>query len=410
MTIEIRPCADRDEMKTYGDIVSYVFASNEREDVSEELASTQPEWTTCAFVDGRMATTLGAFPFTVRLNGAPVPMAGVTAVGTLPQYRRQGLLRRVMDAAFDQMHERGQPFAILWASMGAIYQRFGYGLASEQSVYSFDPRFAGFEREAPVAGTITLESRDDAYPIMKQNYIEHATPRNLMIHRAAALWEAAVLRPAKKGYPVYHAIYRDQSGNARGHVVYRTEDGDGGADFRPGPGQTLNVRDYIALDLDAYRALWNFVRGHDLVGRVRMWNALPPDDAAQDLLLEPRMLERRTLDGIWMRVIDVEAGLPRRPYGARGELTFTIAGDEMCDWNNGTYLLETDGTTTEVQRRERAPDLVMPVATLATLVSGLRTATHMSRIGKLEAASPEALERADALFRTTYLPHCPDGF
>ncbi len=409
MTIEIRPCADRDELTRYGDIVRYVFANNDRDLVDDELATTQPDWTTCAFVDGQMATTLGAFPFTVRLNGAPVRMAGVTAVGTLPQYRRRGLLRQVMQRAFETMHEREQPFAILWASMGAIYQRFGYGLATQQAWYTFDPRFARFETETEARGSITMETREDAFPALKRNYIEYATPRNLMIHRSVPLWEQAIFRPAEKGHPVYIAVYRNERGEPRGHVVYRTTEthGDG---FDPAPNQVMEVRDFIALDMDAYRALWNYVRGHDLVGTVRMWNALPEDDPAPDLLLEPRMLRRQTTDGIWMRVVNVEGAMPARPYGARGELTFAVAGDTMCEWNNGTYLLETDGPTATVTRTTREPDLIMSVNSLATLLAGLRTATHLFRAGRIEAPNPRALPVAAALFRTEYAPYCPDGF
>lgn len=408
MTTEIRPCRDQDEMKLYGDIVAYVFADNDRRGVDKELASTQPDWTTCAFVDGRMATTLGAFPFTVRLNGAPVPMAGVTAVGTLPEYRRQGLLRRVMESAYEQMQERGQAIAILWASMGAIYQRFGYGLATQQAWYTFDPRFAGFEAEVPAAGRVSMESREDAYPTLKQLYIQYATPRNMMIHRAAALWEAGIFQERKNQKP-YVAVYRNGDGEARGHLVYTTVEREN-REPNSGPGQVLDVRDFIALDMDAYRALWGYIRGHDLVGSVQMWNALPEDDPAPDLLLEPRVLRRGTLDGIWMRIIDVEAALPRRPYGERGELTFAIAGDSMCSRNNGTFLLETDGATTEVRRTDRPPELTMPINSLATLVSGLRTATHLCRAGRIEAHDERALPRADALFRTAYSPFCPDGF
>ena len=79
-------------MTEYNAIGAYVFADTELLPTDE--AATAPDWTTCAWVDGTLASIMGAFPFTVRLNGAPVKMAGVTQVGTLPGYRRQGLLRR----------------------------------------------------------------------------------------------------------------------------------------------------------------------------------------------------------------------------------------------------------------------------------------------------------------------------
>jgi predicted acetyltransferase len=405
MSVEIRPCADETELKAYGEIVSYVFASNEGMD--EELATTQPDWTMCAFIDGKMGATMGTFPFTVRLNGAPVAMGGVTAVGTLPQYRRQGLLRQIMTKGLATCRERNQSIAILWASMGAIYQRFGYGLAATQIHYSFDPRYAGFESGPAPQGTVSLMGKEDAFPLLKQNYIRYATPRNLMIHRSVPLWEAGTLRPPKKDQPVHVGVYHNAEGELRGHVVYCTEPMERDA---PGPNHLLSVRDFIALDMDAYRGLWEYIRRHDLVGKVELRNNLPEDDPAPDLLLEPRMLNRRTSDGVWLRVVDVEKALPQRPYGARGELTFRFESDDVCPWNNGTYLLETDGQTTDVRRVDREPDLVFGPNALATLIAGHRSATHLFRAGLLEAPNQAALPRADAMFRTEYVPHCPNGF
>ncbi len=405
MSIEIRPARDAEEMKLYGQIVSYVFASTDGMD--DELETTQPDWTVCGFVDGKMAATMGVFPFTVRLNGAPVKMGGVTAVGTLPQYRRQGLLRGIMQQGFETMRERGQSIAILWASMGAIYQRFGYGLVSSQVNYTFDPRVAGFESGPEPTGAVSLESKDDAWPIIKQLYIQWCQPRNLQIHRATALWEANVFRPRKKGEPVFIGVYRNGDGEARGHIVYRTFERE---THEPGPNQVMQVTDFIAMDMDAYRGLWNYIRRHDLVGRVEMHGAVGEEDPAPDLLLEPRILNRHTQDAIWGRILDIPAALPQRPFGDRGELTFRITEDRMCPWNAGTWLLETDGKTTEVRQTDRTPDLTMNMNTLASLVFGQRPSSHYHRAGKIEAASSQALKTADHIFATEYPPFCSNGF
>jgi predicted acetyltransferase len=405
MTVEIRPCT-ADELKDYGRIVSYVFAENDPGGMENELATTQPDWTTCAFVDGQMAGTLGAFPFTVRLNGAPVSMGGVTAVGTLPQYRRQGLLRQVMRQALETMRERGQSYAILWASMAAIYQRFGYGMASTEVNYRFDPRYAGFQAPREVPGSIEMMSKEDAFPVLKQIYVQSATPRNLYIHRSTPLWEVSTLR-AKKDEKLHIAVFRNEDGEPRGHLVYLTAERHGSD---PGPAQVMTVKDFIALDMDAYRGLWEFIRRHDLVGTVEMRGVVGEDDPAPELLLEPRMLRRSTYDGIWMRVVDVQKAVPQRPYGDRGELTFAIDGDDMCPWNNGSYLMETDGTTTDIRRSDRKAEVTMRPNELATLLSGHRAATQLARAGRLEASSDEVLVRADRLFRSNYAPHCPNGF
>jgi predicted acetyltransferase len=407
VNIEIRAARDAEELATYGRIVSYVFAENDPANMEAELRSMSPDWTVCGFVDGEMVSTLGMFPFTVRLNGNAVPMGGVTAVGTLPAYRRKGILRKVMTQSLATMKERKQSYAILWASMAAIYQRFGYGLATTQVNYSFDPRYGGFESGAEPTGVVRLLSKDDAFPIIKQIYIEHATPRNLHIHRSRELWEVNTLRPRKKDEPIYIGVYHNAEGDARGYVVYSTAEGPRRG---PGPNQELTVKDFVTLDLDAYRGLWEYLRRHDLVGTVSLHGCLPEDDPAPDLLLEPRMLQRRTTDGIWMRVVDVETALPQRPYGGRGDLTIAVAGDDICPWNNGSYLLETDGLTSAVARTDRHADITVSPNVLASLLAGHRSATRLERAGLIEAASPTALENADRLFATTYAPHCPNGF
>ncbi|MCC7365252.1 MAG: GNAT family N-acetyltransferase [Dehalococcoidia bacterium] len=405
MSIEIRACRDRDELQHYSKIVSYVFASNDGMD--DQLDVTQPDWTTCGFIDGKMVATMGTFPFTVRLNGAKVAMGGVTAVGTLPQHRRKGILRQIMTTGLHTMKERNQPLAILWASMGAIYQRFGYGSATSTLSYSFDPRFVGFNQPGGYDGEVTLMTPEDAMPVMKPVYVQYATPRNMMIHRAMPLWQASVLRPRKKGEPVYVGVYNDAAGEPRGYVIYQTREEERA---EPGPDQVLDVKDFVALDTAAHRALWDYIRRHDLVGKVVMRNALPEDDFTASLLLEPRMLNAHVSDGIWMRVVDAEAALAARPYGGRGMLRIAIEGDDICTWNNGTLVLETDGPSAQVTRKDVPADLTVTPNALATLIAGHRGATYLARTGTLRATDADILRLADTIFRPEHAPFTPDGF
>ncbi|MCW2613680.1 MAG: GCN5-related N-acetyltransferase [Frankiales bacterium] len=66
----------------------------------------------------------------MAVPGARVPVAGVTWVAVAPTARRQGVLRSFMTRQLTDLHERGTAVAALWASEGAIYQRFGYGPAA----------------------------------------------------------------------------------------------------------------------------------------------------------------------------------------------------------------------------------------------------------------------------------------
>ena len=136
--IEIRPATDA-EMGQLGLITSYVYggAFGDGED-NLPAQSNRAEWTLCAFDGAKMVASYGAIPFTMRANGAAMAMAGVSVVGTQPEYRRRGLVRRIKEQSLKDMRERGQTVAALWASQAAIYQRYGYALGSVMRRYELD--------------------------------------------------------------------------------------------------------------------------------------------------------------------------------------------------------------------------------------------------------------------------------
>ena len=406
MSVEIRS-ARADELPAFRSVSAYAFGSQERDPGASTSPSLEPEWTTCAFVDGCMAATLLAFPFRMYLNGECTDVAGVSMVATLPEFRRRGLLRDLMQRGLREQRERGQSLAILWASYGAIYQRFGYGLAMTWTRYSFDPRFVGLREQGNREGRVERVSTDDALPLVQAVYDEVARSRSLTLHRSEEMWARRLQPRDAKAPPIYVAIHRNAAAEPTGYLVYGTR-----ADMRsgaPGPDQTMTVREFVTSDLEAYRALWNYVRAHDLVKEVRMYG-VAEDDLAPQLLLEPRELRRQTGDGIWMRVVDVEQALSQRHYGETGELGIEIRADREGDWNQGTWWLETDGASSVVSRATRTADLVMPINALAALLPGHRSATELARAGLVEARDPAALRRADRLFAAPYRPWCLDGF
>jgi predicted acetyltransferase len=62
--------------------------------------------------------------------GGELPTGGITFVTVLPSHRRRGLMSGMMRLMIDDCHRRGEPLAALWAAEGAIYQRFGFGMAT----------------------------------------------------------------------------------------------------------------------------------------------------------------------------------------------------------------------------------------------------------------------------------------
>ena len=402
--IEVR-AANAEDMDAFGFVVGTGLAIH-GEARRRIVGQMRPQWTTCVFEDGELSTAFATWPFSMRFNGARIAVAGVTTVATLPSKRRRGFLRRAMQQSFAEQRDRGQSLAILYASRGAIYQRFGYALASLKASYEISPREIRFASGPRPSGRVRLAARGDL-GTLQPIYRAYAEPRNGLLHRGEALWDggafAAPDDPAQG--PVLAAIY-EEDGVPQGYAVYGNYDAPFGD--VPGPTQRLVVRDLAWLTPSALVGLWEFFAGHDLVERVSVRKA-PEDDPIVHLLEEPRRLRRRLDDGIYLRVVDVERALPQRPYGAAAALAFEVI-DPQCDWNHATWDLETDGARTEVRRSARAPQLRIPVQALAAMVNGFLAPSALLAMGRIEAADHADLDLWDAVFRARSRPFCADDF
>lgn len=399
MTVTIRP-AEREEMAEFSRVVSQSLAMD-----AGAFDTMRPEWTLCAFEDNRLATAYAAWPFTMQLNGGSAPVAAVTTVSTRPVDRRRGHLRAIMSADFQRLHDGGGPaIAALYASMAAIYQRYGYGVVSTHAAYLVEPRHIAFSQPMLVRGALRELSRDDQ-PLLNDIYKRFVAARTGYLHRPRGMWAAGPLAPAKAGETLSLLVY-EEDGAPLGYVIYTTRQDDTVPE--PGPSQKLAIRDLAWLSPAAYRAIWEHLGRFDLVREI-VWPFAPTDDPLPHLVLEPRMLRTTLRDGILARVVDVARALPSRHYVGSGRLTFEVR-DEMCPWNAGRWQLETDGAETRVQRATTDPSLTMPVSTLAMLLFGQVSASAAAAMGRLDAHEPAALDSWDALFRVRHRPFCANHF
>jgi predicted acetyltransferase len=402
--VQIR-AARADEMDQFGALAAYAYAGAVGDGPDNMVArNNRPEWTLCGFVDGRMATSYSCIPLTMRCNGRAVAVGGVSAVGTLPEYRRRGLLRRITVQSFADMRERGQSIAALWASQAAIYQRYGYALASAQLGYTLDSVDIGFGDGDGGSARMVRVHGDAGLAIIKQIYIDFVTVRSGYLHRAQPLWLNNALSVSDATGPAYIAVaYADDK--PVGYVVYHLRDGKVAHATRA---QEIVVRDLVWLTHDAYRSLWSWLARHDLVGRI-VWARAPVDDPAMELFVEPRLLHAQIRDGIWLRIVDVAQALTARGYDCEGRLTLEIAPDSLAPWNAGRYVLDCSAQGAQVSTTTQRADIVLPVKSLASLFSGYRTARQLQQWGLLEG-DDAAVALATRIFATRYAPHCPDTF
>jgi predicted acetyltransferase len=363
----------------------------------------RPEWTLCGYEDGKLTTSFAAWPLTMRFNRGDVPVSGVTAVGTLPPYRRHGHLRKIMTKHFEALHDQGErSMAILWASWAAIYQRYGYAVVSTRYSYFVEPRYVQFAFPQKLTGGLR-EAGTDEFQLLVDLYRRFREDRTGYLHRGRAMWDAGILGQVPPGGTVMRTVYEEE-GVPQGYMVTATTPVPGDII----PGHRITVRDLIWLTSNAYRALWENLANMDLIQEI-LWPRAPADDPLPHLILEPRRLKATAADCLLARLVDVAKALTQRTYQTDGELTFELA-DDMCPWNRGRWKLETSEKGSMVTATRQTPQVKMPVSTLALLLFGQISATEAARMGRLDAPKPEALPAWDNVMRTLYRPTCPDMF
>ena len=80
---------------------------------------------------GRVLSMAHLNPYLLSVRGLPVRTFMLAAVATVPESRRKGHMRDVLDAAFDWLAEQGVPFVILLPVDPAIYEPFGFEAVCE---------------------------------------------------------------------------------------------------------------------------------------------------------------------------------------------------------------------------------------------------------------------------------------
>jgi predicted acetyltransferase len=351
----------------------------------------------------------GAFSFRLTVPGGEIGAAGITGVGVLPTHRRRGILRQMMTWWFDQAHARGEPVAILWASEAAIYQRFGYGPATQQTFLEASTARIRFLRPVEPPGRIRIVELDEAMTLFPPIYDALRPHLPGAIDRSEGRWRHETLPDAgwsraDQGDKILVTI--EQDGEARGYAIYRQK-----SDWDlTGPKGIVTVQEVAALDAVSEQALWQWLFGIDLIGTVKCWRG-PAPHPLQLMVTEPRRLATTLNDGMWLRILDLPATLAGRGYDHAGTLRMEVT-DVFRPSNAGRWELSVHGRgaagdgAARVARIDPASevDLALDISDLAAVYLGAFRFVDLAQAGRVRECRPGGLAAADALFSTPRRP------
>lgn len=404
MDFEIRTIKD-DERVDWIRAAETAFSSAAKDDEIEASLPVIEVDRSFAAVDGsRIVGTSAAITFRMMVpGGARIPTAGVTMVGVHPTHRRRGINTRMMSAILDQAADRGEPLAALFASEGAIYGRFGYGLAGLFGEFRAESSRTAFVRGYEPRGRVELLSKEEALPLIDRVYDAALRPGG--VERNEALRDAVFATVGEdKDRAWMYAAHIDDSGEADAYGVYWVKH-----DWTQSiPAGTINLKECVASSPSGYADIWRYLFDVDLVSSVEAWNR-PVDEPLLHLLREPRRLRFGVADGLWLRLVDVVAALEARRYAADGRVVFGITDPFRPD-TSGNYELIVEGGAGRCSRTDATADLAGTINVLGATYLGGTSFRQLWWSGLIDEQSSGALERADAMFASTPAPWCVIDF
>lgn len=409
--MEIRPIGS-DEIPAFLESMAGPFAFDLPDDEDDRTAAIdrftstfEPDRSRCAFDDGQMVGTLGAFSLDLTVPGGATSCAGTTMVTVQTSHRRRGILRRLMSAHLDEAIERGDAIAGLWASDSAIYRRFGFGVATVRADLEFDRSHVSFGRLAPKAAPLRSIDAEEAVDILPEVYEQVLRRTPGMYRRSPQWWTNRRFRDTpdrRDGAGRLRFVVTEQEGTPSGYAMFRIKAGwadDHGA-------HEVRVVELFGTDGPSWAALWQHVLSHDLAKKI-VANDRSIDDPIHDLLAGPRRARTVMGDGLWIRPLDVPAALESRRYPVDGAIT--IAVHDPMDLTAGTYRLEVEDGSAVCRRSQAEPDLELDVEDLGAAFLGRSRLAGLARLGRV-TGTPAAAARADLVFGWDRAPWCPEVF
>ncbi len=364
-------------LKQFNELLRYVFQVTDSdieeggyEDESEIIRAKRPVlreadvygWFT---QDDRLISQLAIYPCEVNIHDKVYKMAGVTGVGTYPEYTDLGLMSELIRQGLENMREREQWISYLYPYSIPYYRNKGWEIMSDK--LSFSIKDTQLPKRVDVPGYVNREDiqHEDVYKVYDQfALVNHgAMIRQDLNWEEYWRWENEEERTA--------AIYYNREGEAQGVCFYWIAE------------EVFHIKEMFYLNQEARQGLWNFVSAHfsmvDLV-QGETFNSEPIaflfDDSEIKETIEPYFMAR---------IVDVEKFIADYPFITTGKPFHFVVEDPIAEWNNRIFGLiwdENDDLT--ITEEPIGNPVYINIQTLSALFMSYKRPSYLYRIERLK--------------------------
>lgn len=349
---------------------------------------------------GRWVATLRTEPRRLSVPGpagqlTEVHVDALTNVTVAGTHRRRGLMSRMLSASLREARERGETLSVLIAAEWPIYGRFGYAPATVAADYTLHSRRPGAHcpgdptqlRQVEASEVLTVAPK--AFERTRSYWAGQMDRDEVWWRRSLGLGDGS-----PGGEPAHNWFLHEGQDGVDGLLGWSGH----GEESLLSPQQSVQVRALFTSSEVAYRDMWSYLAGLDMVDRVTL-PLRPVSEPVRWLLEDGRALETASLvDFLWLRLLDVPAALRARTYSAADELVLQVTDRASDAFAQGRYALAAGAERVECERTEREPDLEIDQRALASMYLGGFRLEELLPADVAREFTSGALTRLDRMF------------
>ncbi|RFB18063.1 GNAT family N-acetyltransferase [Bacillus sp. HNG] len=317
-----------------------------------------------------LAAKFHLIPLTTYVGEQSFKMGGIAGVATYPEYRRRGYVKELLTYALDTMKKQGFTVSMLHPFDVSFYRKYGWELFSNRLKTVFQR--SDLVMLKPVEGSVKRYLFENVnLDELKMIYRQYGSQFSGMLVREDEWWKSVV-------DDLHIAIYYDASEQPIGYILYESKD------------NKMTVEEFVAIDFEARRGLWNFICQHDsMISELEMITY--EKEPLFFALKKQKTVKREVLPYFMVRIVDVESFLKEYKFAGNETLRLQIS-DPFASWNEKTFLVK-EGEVRVVNATEGA--LKLSINALSVALFGHKRPTELLAAGMIEGADQdiEAFEK-----------------
>ncbi|KRO18356.1 GNAT family N-acetyltransferase [Lacticaseibacillus saniviri] len=320
------------------------------------------------FHNDELISQLAIYPCVVNIHGKAYQMAGLTGVGTYPEYAGHGLMHDLIRVGLDHMRARHQSISYLYPYSIPFYRKKGWEIMSDH--LTFEVKDSQLPKPVVTPGHVERLEIDD--PDVIETYQRFAkTNHGAMIRNQLNWdeywrWENEEERIA--------AVYYDEQDVPQGFILYWIAD------------EIFHIKEMVYTNQEARIGLWNFISAHfSMVNYVR--GNIYKNEPLHFLLDDGDI--KQTIKPYFMaRIVDVRQFLIDYPFEASGKPFHFVVSDPLAEWNNGVVGLTWVDGQLHLTDEPVGEAVELDIQTLTTMMMSYRRPSYLAKIERIQASKP----------------------